>query len=67
MYDHQAYGVTASMYPAMFNCLEQVIAEVIGSSWAREMAAAWRTQFTALESFLQKIYKDDDIRASESN
>jgi hemoglobin-like flavoprotein len=62
IYDHKAYGVTLPMYQAMFDCLQDAIAEVVGANWTAEMAAAWGAQFAVLDTFLQDAYNDNSVQ-----
>ena len=55
--DHLAYGVSLSMFPAMFDSLEGVLRDVAGEAWTEETSKAWHTQFDGLMALIESSYK----------
>ncbi len=58
--DHLGYGVSLSMFPAMFESLESVLREVAGDAWTEETTRAWRAQFDGLLALITDSYKRFD-------
>ena len=55
--DHLAYGVSLSMFPAMFDSLEGVLSDVAGEAWTEETSKAWHAQFDGLMALIESSYK----------
>lgn len=55
--DHVAYGVSMSMFPAMFESLEETLREIAGEAWTPEVGYAWREQFDGLLELIEAAFR----------
>ena len=58
--DHLAYGVSLSMFPAMFESLEEVLRDAAGAAWTDDTSHAWRAQFDGLMALIESSYQRFD-------
>ena len=55
--DHLAYGVSLSMFPAMFTSVKETLREAVGAAWTDAVDQAWEEQFDGLLALITAAYK----------
>lgn len=55
--DHIAYGVKLSMFPTMFEALEDTLRDVAGAVWTDEVHQAWKAQFDGLLALIEAAFR----------
>ena len=54
--DHIGYGVKFSMFPAMFESIEEVLCDIAGDDWTPEVSSAWKAQFDGLLALIKSAF-----------
>ena len=55
--DHMGYGVSLTMFPAMFKSVKETLIEAAGTTWTDQVDRAWEQQFDGLQALIEAAYR----------